>query len=60
MTSGTTLADGAVPPGADRLLLGATRRAGGWTALLAVTALADAAAATLLPLALARAVDAVP
>ncbi|TDD88942.1 ATP-binding cassette domain-containing protein [Actinomadura rubrisoli] len=66
MTSGTTSVPAPGPPpvplprAADRLLLGATRRAGGWTALVAAAALADAAAATLLPLALARAIDAVP
>ncbi|MFD0684699.1 ATP-binding cassette domain-containing protein [Actinomadura fibrosa] len=60
MTSGTIPAPRPPAPGADRLLLRATRRAGGWTALVAAAALADAAAATLLPLALARAIDAVP
>ncbi|MFB9193265.1 ATP-binding cassette domain-containing protein [Actinomadura verrucosospora] len=50
------------PPavGADRLLLRAAGRARGWTALVAAAALADAAAAVLLPFALARAIDAVP
>ncbi|MFD0535825.1 hypothetical protein ACFQY7_20830 [Actinomadura luteofluorescens] len=38
----------------------AAGRARGWTALVAATALADAAAAVLLPFALARAIDAVP
>ncbi|MFG2015861.1 ATP-binding cassette domain-containing protein [Actinomadura geliboluensis] len=47
-------------PGPDRLLLRAAGRARGWTALVAAAALADAAAALLLPFALARAVDAVP
>ncbi|WP_157438256.1 ATP-binding cassette domain-containing protein [Actinomadura latina] len=46
--------------GPNRLLLRATGRARGWTALVAAAALADAAAAVLLPLALARAIDAVP
>ncbi|WP_245667526.1 ABC transporter transmembrane domain-containing protein, partial [Actinomadura macra] len=36
------------------------RRSGGWTGLVAAAALADAAAAVLLPLALARAIDAAP
>ncbi|MBT2211522.1 MULTISPECIES: ABC transporter ATP-binding protein [Actinomadura] len=53
MTSPTTA-------GADRLLVGAARHSGGWTGLVAATAVADALAAVLLPLALARAVDAAP
>ncbi|MEU6038822.1 ABC transporter ATP-binding protein [Actinomadura sp. NPDC047616] len=43
---------------ADRLLRRAARRGGGWTALLAVASLADAVAITVLPLVLARTVDA--
>lgn len=42
---------------ADRLLLRTARRGGGWTAVLASAALADAAGAVLLPAALGRAVD---
>src|SRR5437868_7572897 len=45
---------------ADRLLLGAARHSGGWIGLVTATALADATAAVLLPLMLARAIDAVP
>ncbi|WP_149263609.1 ABC transporter ATP-binding protein [Actinomadura sp. K4S16] len=46
--------------GADRLLLRAAGHARAWTALVGAAALADAAAAVLLPFALARAIDAVP
>jgi ATP-binding cassette subfamily B protein len=44
---------------ADRLLMRTALRGGGWSALLAVAALADAAAVTVLPIALARAIDGV-
>ncbi|MBO2451297.1 ABC transporter ATP-binding protein [Actinomadura barringtoniae] len=44
---------------ADRLLMRAALRGGGWSALLAVATLADAAAVTILPITLARAIDGV-
>ncbi|MFI0372408.1 ABC transporter ATP-binding protein [Actinomadura sp. 1N219] len=56
----TTLPAASPTAGANRLLLRAAGRARGWTALVAAAALADAAAAVLLPYALARAIDAVP
>ncbi|WP_205717693.1 ATP-binding cassette domain-containing protein [Actinomadura soli] len=56
----TTLPAASPVAGANRLLLRAAGRARGWTALVAAAALADAAAAVLLPYALARAIDAVP
>lgn len=47
----------AVSQAADRLLLRTARRGGRWAALLAVTSLAGAAAATLLPAVLGHTVD---